>query len=264
MKLIRPTATANRDSRGGGFTLIELLVVITIIAILIGLIVPTVTKVRNTADSTACLSNLRQIGAAISLYSQDHSGYLPGPLFSVQGAWYSTTSKFPDGVVDPWGSMAGYLAPYLGLPPISASGQYASVFMCPTFAKKGPVGNLGPAYCVQQVLGLNGAVSNGSLSGARTVNPWGYPPASTYPPAGTGPIRMSQLTEALIGKNANATMQGQMTETWAIADDDRQIGNPSASWYAQIPAIPVHGAYRNMLFFDWHAQQLPNSAIIQQ
>jgi len=59
------------------FTLIELLVVITIIALLAGLLFPVIGRVLNNADTTKCLSNLRQIGAAVNLYSAEHDNTLP-------------------------------------------------------------------------------------------------------------------------------------------------------------------------------------------
>lgn len=55
-----------------GFTLIELLVVIAIMALLIGIIVPVLHKVRFRAYETSCLSNLRQVNLALITYAEDH------------------------------------------------------------------------------------------------------------------------------------------------------------------------------------------------
>ena len=65
---------ASRPARGftPGFTLIELLVVIAIIAILAAILFPVFQSVRENARRTACLSNMKQIGTAITLYSQDY------------------------------------------------------------------------------------------------------------------------------------------------------------------------------------------------
>lgn len=59
------------------FTLIELLVVIAIIAILAALLMPTLSRAKESGRSAACIGNLRQMGVALQLYVQDNNNRLP-------------------------------------------------------------------------------------------------------------------------------------------------------------------------------------------
>ena len=65
-----------RDSRGA-FTLVELLVVIGIISILVGILLPAMSRAREAANKTKCLANLRTLGQASVMYANVSKGWLP-------------------------------------------------------------------------------------------------------------------------------------------------------------------------------------------
>ena len=75
----RTNSSWGRFHNAAAFTLVELLVVIGIIAVLIGILLPSLAKARRSAYVTACLSNEKQILYAVLMYANEHKGYLPGP-----------------------------------------------------------------------------------------------------------------------------------------------------------------------------------------
>ncbi len=68
-----------------GFTLVELLTVIVIIAALAAIALTSTRKMRQSADSARCISNLRQIGPLLELYKQDHNNTYPSPGIKESG-----------------------------------------------------------------------------------------------------------------------------------------------------------------------------------
>jgi prepilin-type N-terminal cleavage/methylation domain-containing protein/prepilin-type processing-associated H-X9-DG protein len=90
---IRQTTFSIRNS---AFTLIELLVVVAIIAILAAMLLPALKAAKDRAKSAECMSNLRQIGQAIHLYSEDYDGYPPPhvDLNVAPGQWPGRLGKY--------------------------------------------------------------------------------------------------------------------------------------------------------------------------
>jgi prepilin-type N-terminal cleavage/methylation domain-containing protein len=110
-----------RAASRGGFTLIELLVVIAIIAILAGLLLPTLGRAKEKGRSIACVNNLKQLGVALNLYADENDGKLP------------TAEQVPSMPLDPANPLpriCDLLAPHLGYA-TNALPKVMTVFRCP-------------------------------------------------------------------------------------------------------------------------------------
>lgn len=94
----QPAEHSPTRSNRRAFTLIELLVVISIIALLIGILLPALGMARSTARSVISLSNLRQIGIGLAGYNAEHDGWMPKHSSPSTGPWpgHEGRPRWPD------------------------------------------------------------------------------------------------------------------------------------------------------------------------
>lgn len=138
------------------FTLVELLTVIAIIGILAAILIPVVSSVRSRARATTCSSNMRQVGTAMLLYSQETKPrHFP----------YAYLQELPGGgIAQPW---AFTLAPYLGLENTigwNPKPRVAGVLTCPEWTYDSAAGTSAYAY------NPNISPKNGSIYGKPIWN----------------------------------------------------------------------------------------------
>lgn len=86
--------TVSRPNSTRGFTLIELLVVVGIIAVLIGMLLPALNKIREQSKAAVCLSNLRQLGIALENYRANNKGLGIFASQNAKTAGYTTLSYY--------------------------------------------------------------------------------------------------------------------------------------------------------------------------
>jgi prepilin-type N-terminal cleavage/methylation domain-containing protein/prepilin-type processing-associated H-X9-DG protein len=198
-------------SRRNGFTLIELLVVIAIIAILIGLLLPAVQKVREAAARMQCSNNLKQLGLAMHGY-HDTNGHLPpviGPGGCCWGTWVIVIMPYIEQenafrLYQNWGGTDATGPRYGAAPNTNVTGRRYKTLSCPSDSENVPIGAM-PNH--------NYAVNTGTGGTYRTI-PTGAP-AGFVPQAGmfdggaaSRRVKLTDVTDGL----TNTLMVGEVIQ----------------------------------------------------
>jgi len=164
---------ANQPRRG--FTLIELLVVISIIALLIGILLPALGAARRAAQTAVCLGNERSFGQAVMTYVVEASGFLPGPNTSGAYLWQNNAyqGNRSNEPVQGWDWISPTLGEGIGFSPDPIE-RYRDIFQTEF---KCPANDLTYDY---QYTGIN--IGNAkSLPVSSYTSPMGFQGGDNYP-----------------------------------------------------------------------------------
>ncbi len=222
-----------RTSNQRAFTLIELLVVISIIAVLMAILMPSLQKAKKQAQATTCLSNLKQIGLAAYLYSEDYDSYVPRGTGSNNNVWFVQ------------------FLPYVGQKYNTGDYRKVPIYKCKSFPRSGA--------------GLNN-IPNSQQTVCYVMNDWTF--SSKTDNQGTmvshptklsvfrrqsGTIYLADNEDGdwrpiIQDKDSSDIMRCDIFDTRHLPDSDNH-----ETIYGRRVARERHKEGCNVLFLDWHS-----------
>jgi prepilin-type processing-associated H-X9-DG protein/prepilin-type N-terminal cleavage/methylation domain-containing protein len=236
------------------FTLVELLVVIGIIALLIAILLPALRKARVSAQTAACLSNLRQIGIAYNIYANENNGWLPsaGPNRDFRLSPNGISMTWPERLVLakalPMNLPYGYSwNDSQGFRNYPISGRLQGVFVCPGWGAGGDEGGSDrPGSRGYGMTGTYGLYQEKKGPDGKYMAP--FVKLSRLP---KDRIILFDGYQVLLGTGFRdkwvATNQGPFRNS-----EGTLVNDPGRSQYG---IYLRHNNAANYLFSDWHAER---------
>jgi prepilin-type processing-associated H-X9-DG protein len=204
--------------------LVELLVVIAIIAVLMGILLPALRKIKEQAKGSVCMSNLRQIGFAAGFYADNWDLYVPRGM-----------GNYP-----PWFEL---FMPFLAQKPVNGDYRSVKAFRCPSYPDKEQT----VCYVVSSWLfaGQNGTVNQLEMDEPTKLTECRRPAGTIYIADNeNGPWR-----EIITGSGSTALGRCDVwTPSHLPLSDDKDITT------GRRIARSRHGNGCNVLYFDWHVE----------
>ncbi|MEN9975148.1 MAG: hypothetical protein RLZZ282_1154 [Verrucomicrobiota bacterium] len=242
-----------RPPRGArrAFTLVELLVVISIILTLAAVSLTAFSKMRGRADNIRAISNMRQIGVAISSYMSDND-HLPT---------FETVGVSPDlSTANPY-TQAYVLQPYLGIAEPTSTKTYPEIFRPPGLKRENMGGRKNwydltcyGLYSADHIASSKAYLPKGVVSDSDGQD---VPPFGRAVPNGNSidGWKAAQLDAALAKYSEdNGGRIATLSKVPAMLELNAEYPSPGGGWPQPVPKKPVGGDHVNVLYFDWRVE----------